>query len=194
MRALIIFALAASSCAPTPSGSNVSVVDLSKPAVHVENQAVSLGFHQDDKASALVFLSTTCPVANRYIPELKSIMAHYAPLGVRFAVVYPDPDDAEQTILSHQEEYSFKAQIIEDPHHRVVALTGVSVTPEVAVFDAEGKLRYRGRVDNRVVDFGKQRPEPTKRDLREALEAILSGTAIEEPRTEAVGCYLSDMK
>ncbi len=67
--------------------------------------------------------------------------------------------------------------------------TGVTVTPEVAVMSADQKLLYRGRIDDRYVEFGKDRPEPTVRDLERALDAILAGKPVPVRETQAVGCY-----
>jgi hypothetical protein len=36
------------------------------------------------------------------------------------------------------------------------------------------------------------RPEPTRRDLEEALEAVLAGREVAEPVTRAVGCYIAE--
>jgi hypothetical protein len=51
---------------------------------------------------------------------------------------------------------------------------------------------YRGRIDDRVADFGKRRVEPTRRDLRLALDAILAGKPVPARRTKAVGCYIPE--
>ena len=70
--------------------------------------------------------------------------------------------------------------------------TGVTVTPEVAVLSADQKLLYRGRIDDRYIDFGKDRPEPTVRDLERALDAIVAGKPVPVAETRAIGCILSD--
>ena len=69
----------------------------------------------------------------------------------------------------------------------------MTVTPEVAVMRGT-TLLYRGRIDDRYVELGRERPKPTERDLEDALDAIVAGKsrcAIRE--TRAVGCILSDL-
>ena len=51
---------------------------------------------------------------------------------------------------------------------------------------------YRGRIDDRFVDLGLERPSPTRRDLAEAIAAVLAGKPVDQPRTQAVGCFISD--
>ncbi len=64
------------------------------------------------------------------------------------------------------------------------------MTPEVALFDAAGRLAYLGRIDDRYVDFGVDRPAPATHDLAEALDAVLAGRPVAVPRTHAVGCAI----
>ena len=46
-------------------------------------------------------------------------------------------------------------------------------------------MAYRGRVDDRYVDFGVDRPAPTTRDLDQALTNLLAGTPVEPKTTRA---------
>jgi hypothetical protein len=46
-------------------------------------------------------------------------------------------------------------------------------------------------VDNRVADFGKQRPTPTVLDLRDSLDAILAGKPVPHRSTKSVGCAIT---
>ena len=53
---------------------------------------------------------------------------------------------------------------------------------------------YRGRIDDRYVDFGKARAEATQHDLLDALQAVVEGQPVPNPRTKSVGCYIVDLK
>ncbi|HUQ87649.1 MAG TPA: hypothetical protein VM096_08830, partial [Vicinamibacterales bacterium] len=70
--------------------------------------------------------------------------------------------------------------------------TGVTVTPEVAVMRGS-TLVYRGRIDDRYVELGRERPKPTRHDLEEALNAAIAGKTIAIRQTRAVGCILADL-
>jgi hypothetical protein len=52
---------------------------------------------------------------------------------------------------------------------------------------------YRGRIDDRYIEFGKDRPQPTVRDLERALAAIVAGKPIPVVKTKAIGCYIPDL-
>lgn len=144
------------------------------------------------QAGALVFLfvRTDCPISNRYAPEFRRIFDEFSARGVRFWLVYPDPDEPIAAIRRHIADYDYPGDPLRDPKHDLVRRTEATVTPEAAVFSPEGQLTYRGRIDDRYVAFGKTRPAPTTRDLRQALEETLAGKPVSRPRTRAVGCYI----
>jgi hypothetical protein len=145
------------------------------------------------KAIVFLFTSTDCPISNRYAPEVRRLSEAFASKGVAFRLVYPDPTEQAAAIRDHMAAFAYAgaAQAFRDPEHALVKFVGATVTPEAAVV-AEGRVVYRGRIDDRFVDLGLERPTPTRRDLSEAIAAVLAGTPVEQPRTQAVGCFISD--
>jgi hypothetical protein len=144
------------------------------------------------KATVLFFVMHECPVANGYAPEIRRIISEYARHGVRGFVVYVESDLTLEQARRHARDYGYKSGALLDPQHQLVKAAGATVSPEAAVFSAVGKLLYRGRIDDRVADFGKRRVEPTRRDLRQALDAILEGKPFQARLTKAVGCYIPE--
>ena len=144
------------------------------------------------KAAVFVFVSTECPVSNRYAPEVVRLYDGLAAKGVRFTLVYPNPAESASDIRTHLKEYGYPMEALRDPAHAFVKRIGISITPEAAVFTADGRLAYRGRLDDRYVSLGLERPAPTRRDLADALTDVLAGRPVRTPRTQAVGCYVAD--
>lgn len=138
----------------------------------------------------LLFVATTCPISNRYAPEIRHIYDEFAPRGVKFHLVYPSATESTADIRDHVQKYAFPFGALRDPAHLLVARAAVHVTPEVAVFLPSGEVAYRGRIDDRQVDFGVARPEPTRRDLVLALDAILGGRPVETKTTLPIGCSI----
>ena len=145
------------------------------------------------KAVALLFFMQDCPIANSYVPEINRLHEQYAGRGVTLLVVQVDPKISVQQAAEHQQEYGLKPAVVLDQKHEWVTLAGATRTPEAAVFSREGKLLYRGRIDNRYVAVGKQRPGATKHDLADAMEAIALGRSVLQATTEAVGCYIPEL-
>ncbi|MEE3260018.1 MAG: redoxin domain-containing protein [Candidatus Latescibacterota bacterium] len=148
----------------------------------------------DAKATVLVFVRTDCPISNRYAPEMRRLFDLYAPRDVAFWLVYVDPTETAAEIGHHLAEYDYPLPALRDMRHALVDMSEVAVTPEAAVFAPDGELIYRGRIDNRYTDFGKGRAAPTRRDLEEALDAVLAGRPLSQARTPAVGCYIEDLR
>ena len=144
--------------------------------------------------TVLIFVSVDCPVSNRYAPEIKRLHDEFAARGVRLRLVYPNPLDSETAIGRHLQDFGYPPIAERDRDHRLVKLAGATVTPEAAVFDARQRLVYRGRIDNRFVELGRERPAATENDLRNALTAALAGKPANPSRTQAVGCFIADMK
>ena len=145
---------------------------------------------QGHKAVVLIFVDTDCPISNRYAPEIKRITEKFAPDNMKFYLIYPGTNETAEAIKNHAQMYEYEMNILRDPQHQLVKMTGVKVTPEAAVFVA-GKLVYRGRIDNRFVAFGKLRPAPTTRDLEQVLEALRKGKRRVRKTTTALGCFIS---
>jgi Redoxin len=145
-------------------------------------------------ATVLAFVSTTCPLSNRYAPELRRLQDRFEPRGVAFYVVYPDERESPEAIAEHLREYATHARPVRDPERALVRRVGATRTPEVAVFRRGGALAYHGRVDDRFGELGLERPAPTRNDLAEALDAVLEGIPVEVPFTTPLGCAIRERR
>jgi peroxiredoxin len=148
----------------------------------------------DAKAIVFILIRTDCPISNRYAPEIRRLYSKFGKSGVRFWMVYPDPDESSEIIRNHIKEYQYSLNPLRDPEHKLVKLTGAQVTPEAAVFLPSGSLVYRGRIDDRYVAIGKARSEPTVRDLEQVLDAVLEGKEVTSRTTAAIGCFIPDLR
>lgn len=142
------------------------------------------------KAVVFLFLGTECPISNRYSPEINRIVGDYGTLGVVFYAVYADPSVTPDDVRRHGKDFGYGFPGLLDPRQELAHLTGAEVTPTAVVLTPDRKVAYVGRIDNRYVSFGKFRPDPTRRDLRLAVDAVLSGKPVAVSRTKAIGCFL----
>jgi len=147
--------------------------------------------------AVVVFVRTDCPVSNRYAPELRRLREQFSARGMSFWLVYPDPAETPSAIRRHQSDFGFGYRALRDPQHELVQATRATVTPEAAVFVAAAsgpQMVYRGRIDDRYVDFGRSRAAPTRRDLREVLEALAQGVPVTPRTTVAIGCSIPPLE
>ena len=149
------------------------------------------------RATALIFMRADCPLANRAAPEIARVRRLGADRGLRVWLVYVDPQEPAARVRSHLAEYALGEPAVRDPDHVLVERSGVRVTPEAALYvhgPGAPRLVYRGRLDDRVVALGRQRPRATRFDLREADEHALADPAAPLVTTPAVGCEIADLR
>jgi len=144
----------------------------------------------DAPATVLLFTAVDCPISNRYAPEVRRLTARYGGTGVRIWLVYANRDESPAAARAHSAAFDYGLPLALDPGGVLADRAGATVTPEVAVFDRAGSLAYRGRIDDRYLDFGVDRPVPTTHDLADALAAVTAGRPVPVPRTRAVGCAI----
>lgn len=142
------------------------------------------------KATVFIFVATDCPNSNTYAPVLARFYHEYSPRGVAFFNVYSDPSETAATVRKHDADFGTPFPALLDPHQTLARETGARNTPEVVILGPEGQQLYRGRIDNRFVDIGKTRFQPTENDLPEALDAILQGKTPLHPVTRTIGCAI----
>lgn len=141
------------------------------------------------KAAIVFFLAHDCPISNSYAPEINRIGAIYGgDEKFTITIVHPYADLTAAEARKHAKEYGFAAPVLIDAEHKLCDRVGATVTPQVAVVGPDGTVLYLGRIDDKWATYGKSRVEPTVRDLRAALDAILIGKPAPTARTEAIGC------
>jgi peroxiredoxin len=149
---------------------------------------------QTSKAVVLFFLGTECPVSNYYASAMKGVAAKYAQRGVTCLGIHADPSVSAEDAAVHAKEYGLSFPIWMDPEQQLAAAVGARVTPDAFVLSPDGRVLYRGRIDDRFALDGKRRDVPTTRDLVDAIEAVLAGKAPPVSETKAYGCPLPKPK
>ncbi len=141
----------------------------------------------------LIFIRNDCPISNRYAPTIQELVRSLRPRGIDFWLVDPDPRSSCEEVRAHLQEYALPCGALLDPTHRLVARADAQVTPQAALFDRTGRLRYSGRIDDRFVDFGVARAKATTHELRDAVEALLEGRDFPSSSAPAIGCLIADL-
>ena len=149
------------------------------------------------KVVVLIFVRVDCPISNRYSPTIEGIARRSElenPGRVAFWLVYPDRSESAEKIRKHEREFGYDLPALRDVQRSLVAESHAQTTPEAAVFDANRKLIYHGRIDNLYEDFGRARPAATTHELEDAIHAAIDGKEVANSSVPSVGCYISDLK
>ncbi len=162
-------------------------------ALTLDGKSVDPFLQASGKLVVLVFVRTDCPISNRYAPKIQQISAEY--LGkANFWLVYPDKLESDAAVRKHLRDYGYKISALRDPAHILVKRARAQFTPEAAVFDAKGALIYHGRIDDLYVSFGRARSVPSTHELKDAIEAALTGRPVSKIEVAGIGCYISDLE
>jgi hypothetical protein len=172
-------------CPPAARSAQIRLLDLDDRMVDPLQAAPGT------KATVFVFISTDCPISNRYAPEVRRLSESFGSRGIRFQLIYPNRSDTPPMIRDHLRSFAYRMGALRDPDHVLARYVHATITPEAVVL-RDTRVVYRGRIDNRYVDVGVERPEPTERDLDNALTAVLARRPVERPATEAIGCFIAD--
>ena len=138
-----------------------------------------------------LFITSDCPIANYYAPTIQQLCRDAGPKGLSCTLVYEDVDFDDGRLRAHLSEYGYRdipARI--DRDRSIARRAGATVTPQAVVWDSQGNVRYRGRIDNRYESLGKPRRVVTDRTLENAVDAVLGGRAVASPETPALGCHI----
>jgi hypothetical protein len=144
---------------------------------------------------AAIFVATDCPISNRYLPLLARMSKQFAPQNIRLWLVYPNRGDTLAAVRAHHSQYppaTSLPQLIA-PNSLFLAHAHVHVTPEAAIFESDAMhqaVLWHGRIDDRYLSFGTQRPAATRHDLADALHALLDGRQPAPPAAPPIGCAI----
>lgn len=145
------------------------------------------------KIVVLIFARTDCPITNRYAPLLEQMKEAHKDKA-NFWLVYPDKNTAAEQIGEHLRQFGISIPALRDPAHSLAKKAEATITPEVAVFDANARLLYHGRIDNLYEIPGRARPAATTHELQDVLNAAIAGKRSRVTTAPAVGCYISDLE
>ncbi len=157
---------------------NISLPDYS-------GKQISLADFKDSKGVAIIFVSTQCPVSNAYNERMTALAGEYQKKGIQFLGINSNKAELPAEMSTHAADNKWNFPVLKDDGNKVADKLKASVTPEVFLVDGKGILRYHGRIDD------SQDPAGVKSlDLRDAMDALLSGGEVSKKEAKAFGCSI----
>ena len=186
-RLALLFAL----LLPTTLHASPTVVKFKLPSIDGKPWSLDADA-KDKKAVVVLFIGTQCPINNAYMPKLIELQKEYAPKGVQFVAINANDSDSLEKIKSHAKKFGLTFPVLRDEKHQVAQQFGAERHPVAFVLDDTHAIRYEGRIDDQY-GIGYQRKEPTRRDLVEALDAVLAGKEVATKKTAVEGCFITKL-
>jgi peroxiredoxin len=135
--------------------------------------------------TVLIFVAVQCPVSNAYNERMEKLAQEYQAKGIAVIGINSNVAEDAAAVKSHASTHNLTFPILKDPGNKIADKFGASVTPEAYLIDRNNKLVYHGRIDN-----ARNAAEVQSADLRNAIEATLSGKPIEKTEAKAFGCSI----
>ena len=142
------------------------------------------------EATVVMFICNHCPYVKHVIKGITQLAENYKNREVSFIAINSNdvvkyPADAPDKMKVFARENNFPFPYLFDESQDVAKRYEAACTPEFYIFDAELKLRYHGQMDD-------SRPgntiPVTGKDLKNALDNILTGEEITGPQKPSIGC------
>jgi peroxiredoxin len=145
----------------------------------------SLSDYKDSKAIVIIFIATKCPVSNAYNTRMEKLFEDYKDKHISFLGINSNKTEDIQEIKEHAREKNLTFTILKDEGNVIADMFEASHTPEAFILNSDFEVLYHGRIDN-----SQRESEVTSKDLSKALDEILAGEKVSNPRTKAFGCSI----
>ena len=139
----------------------------------------------------VIFLCRHCPFVVHVREEIARVGRDYAGKVDMLAISSNDaanyPDDSPERLKAMADELGFTFPVCHDETQAVARQFTAACTPDFFVYDAAHKLAYRGQLDGSRPGNG---VAVDGRDLRAALDALLSGGQPSATQYPSIGCNI----
>ena len=167
--------------AAPPIGSKMPGLKLATLA----GDSTDLAKYANKNGVLVIFVSVQCPVSNAYNERMEGLAQEWRSRGFGVVGINSNRAETPDAVAAHAREHNLTFPILKDNNNVLADALGASFTPETYLFDASGILRYHGRIDDSKDPNG-----ISKRDLRDALEAVAGGKPVAVSETKAFGCTI----
>lgn len=155
----------------------------------------------DGKPLLVVFMCNHCPFVMHVARQLKALGDDYMPKGLAMVGISANdvsthPDDAPEKMKQEKADRGYPFPYLYDEDQSVAKAYTAACTPDVFLFNDKHELVYRGQLDEtrpgKAADGGYDFDNPASdgKDIRAALDALLSGGEIPQQQIPSMGCNI----
>jgi hypothetical protein len=139
----------------------------------------------------VLFLCPHCPFVKHVEAEIGRLQADWGEraglVGICSNSTVTHPQDGPQGMAEQARRNGWRFPYLHDPEQTVARAFHAACTPDPFLFDAAGRLAYRGQFDPSRPGNGLP---CDGRDVRAALDALLQGRRPGAEQSPAIGCNI----
>lgn len=143
------------------------------------------------KIVVLEWFNNECPYVVKFYKEghMNKLASQYTDKGVVWLAINSTNGKGPAQNKAVASEWKIDRPILTDEGAAIATAYGSKNTPTMYVIDREGKLVYRGAIDNKS-DNKTASIEGATNYVGKALDEVLAGKPVSEPMTKAYGCSI----
>ena len=168
---------------PAPPAIGATIVDFTLP--DTDGKDHSLNSLKGKNGTVLIFIAVQCPVSNAYNERMEKLAQDYKARGISVVGINANSSEPADAVKAHAAAHNLTFMILKDNGNKIADSFGATKTPEAYSLDAGNKLVYHGRIDN-----SRDIAQVNSSELRDALEATLSGKPLAKTTSAAFGCSI----
>jgi peroxiredoxin len=168
---------------PAPPAIGATIVDFTLP--DVDGKDHSLNALKGKNGTVLIFVAVQCPISNAYNERMEKLGQDYKARDISVVGINANSTEPTAAVKAHAAEKHLTFPILKDNGNKIADALGATRTPEAYFLDANNKLIYHGRIDN-----SRDVSQVVSSELRDALEATLSGKPVAKTTAAAFGCSI----
>ncbi len=157
----------------------------------VDGNEVRLREQMGENGLLVAFTCNHCPYAIAVWPRLIRHAATLKAMGINTVAVNPNihpdyPEDSVPEMKKKIAEWGIEFPYLADETQQVARAFDAQCTPDLYLFDSNGRLYYHGRID----DYWKDESKVTREELVPAAEAMVAGQPAPQPQHPTIGCSI----
>src|SRR6516225_1158094 len=155
-------------------------------------KTISLADFKAAPALVVVFMCNHCPYVKHMREGLAKLARDYQPKSVAMVGISSNdvanyPDDSPAKMAAEAKSAGYVFSYLYDESQEVAKAYKAACTPDFYVFDKDQRLVYRGQLDDSRPGNGMP---VTGKDVRSALDAVLSGQPVSPTQKPSIGCNI----
>jgi thioredoxin-related protein len=172
-----------------PIGSQIPKAEVKMKDVN--GKEVSLNDAKKKNGLLVMFSCNTCPYVIKNQDRTVEISKYALDKNVGVILINSNEamrskDDSYEAMKSYAKAQGYKWHYVVDEKSALADAFGANRTPEVFLFNNEGKLVYHGAIDDNPSDAG----AVSRKHLKEAIDESIAGKNVTVQTSRSVGCTI----
>ncbi|MGV3596026.1 MAG: thioredoxin family protein [Sediminibacterium sp.] len=157
----------------------------------VSGKEVSITDAMKDNGVLVMFSCNTCPYVIKNQQRTRDIAAYAKQNNIGVILLNSnegtrDGDDSYDAMKSYAKNQGYNFYYTVDTDSKIANAFGATRTPELFLFNANGKLQYKGAIDDNPIDAGNVKRVHAK----EAISELTAGKSVSVKESRSLGCSI----